>query len=1234
MKDMTKRQKYLLAVIIALLTIVVAMFGPGERYFMSEGATSEISGAPALPEPFKGFLQSANEYASVYFVNGTLSGSSGTISLGRTYNTSCTWFIPRHHLKNTQDDAQYQMIQYKWNGATSIDWHRVSGSYDADFSLWLIEFAAEADVDVFEYGPYDSAQSVSITEVDTDHAFVSFSGCYSSTTVMSSRDYPVIDLTSSTNAEVRDGCLKYSAFWDGAYFQVISSPNIDVQTGTQARASLIEFVSISSVNTASTLAIAYLQGGAATNPLLGGYATISAYASSSTILYLESGLSYSGTTAYWSVVDFGDLLTVQTSVVNTTASTQSFTEDFSAVDTDHAFTVLSGGTYGYAFGGGKLTDNSDAMGYYWYNGWFEDSDTVKYSLGLATPNAYNLIVHVIEAEGNDPPVNDQAPTCSELDDTDNLYAKEKDYSIVTYVSDVDGYADIDYVDLYGYSNDRGTNYWIVRYDEDTNTFSEVTDASDYITLNTGTSSASRSGTDIDATFEIEINWNHPDISDIDLLVVVADSLAQTDSDYYEVNWDIETRLQIVGVAVDDNFGTPDFGIIDGSYFTTGQIYYYGSGTAVAPPSDEVDIWVSVAQYGSTPGPFEGDTITASGYFNVTTYSDDVEGYDTVTVKAVAEGDGSGGTDLIVSGTTTDIYETDSINIVSLSSGDRKPIGTACTGYIGLYYASDGVNWIGSEGSGYSATGSVGGNTWDFSDYNPIVQPGYDFTEIRSSVQAATYDYADVIVLSDTHGLIAQGATLGDPYSESLTMIWDIANITLLTSDGWTVVGYDATISTTVNVTFQYDGGTTTGTVAFSDGQIRSESVAGIYTYDSEDVTISSLTIDIYDWSSAYVLVEGVQIIFDDAEISSVAYYWVQYSVNQVWLIWISGTWTWEINGTTIDTGADGNVVITSYMNGTSDDWAIITPVTGALDDMVIGAFNPTWYYVALTFNVSTTVDGTSYNWQVWSATLEVDILHSIHINDQDIDVEDVWITFNFLTNWGNATYYIKDNETLVGSSFEGTYQIAKPTTVGLHNYTILLNGSQSTIDASSQTWDYSESDYWVWINWKYTVNPVEVSVDVKSILQNNITCIVAFQIYTPSLVFTWSISEAIAGELDSGTLTISESGAYVSIFWEKSAIDSTDSWNLTITAGSSTVVIPGINIIVDSATYEETYNSSSSNVNITEGDENTYVTDEDTDDVDEAQILLIALIGITITGIVAVVVVRVYYLEQLKLANQ
>ncbi|MHA2433968.1 MAG: hypothetical protein ACXADO_12120, partial [Candidatus Thorarchaeota archaeon] len=266
------------------------------------------------------------------------------------------------------------------------------------------------------------------------------------------------------------------------------------------------------------------------------------------------------------------------------------------------------------------------------------------------------------------PSNDQAPTLENPDDTDNMYARYKNYQISVNVSHPSGFANIDTVNLSLWDNTQTTEYWAVSFDEDTETFTEH-DPNGYITLSTSASLNWSSGNDLDIMFVLNITWTHPDISDVDAEQYVNDSATGTDDDFYEVNWDVETRLDLsVGPTLNDGSGTADRGNIDGSITASGTVIYYG-GTA-NPLAVEIDLWISASEYGTQTGPWNATNLANGGTFSHTVYADDVVGQDTYTFKAVVQDAGAGGTDLMQA-TQQDTYIADQIVVQTTTADDTR-----------------------------------------------------------------------------------------------------------------------------------------------------------------------------------------------------------------------------------------------------------------------------------------------------------------------------------------------------------------------------------------------------------------------------------------------------------------------------------------------------------------------------------------------------------------------------------
>ncbi|MHA1614271.1 MAG: hypothetical protein ACTSYJ_05455, partial [Candidatus Thorarchaeota archaeon] len=338
-------------------------------------------------------------------------------------------------------------------------------------------------------------------------------------------------------------------------------------------------------------------------------------------------------------------------------------------------------------------------------------------VGDTTQSSWEIDCSLVHTWDNNVPQNTAAPTISNLDDTSFLYAEYRQYQITTTVSDDDGFAEIDYLEITLTSNDQLTEYWTIRYDEDTDLFTEQSDPSNYITLDAGSSSSIESGNDISATFFITINWNHPDIVDTDAKSEVYDANPSSSLNYYEVDWDVETRLDMSsGPTLTDGSGTLDRGDVDGSMTASGTVTYLGS--TLHPSASDVDIWISAPEYGTQTGPWEATNYEdVGGTFSSTVYADDLVGLDTYTFKAVSEGSGAGGSDQFGSSQTDD-YIADRVQVQSYSTDDsRINVNSSASLHAVLYYDYD--NSFVTDGTvtinGLTATYSGSNGIWDFVD---------------------------------------------------------------------------------------------------------------------------------------------------------------------------------------------------------------------------------------------------------------------------------------------------------------------------------------------------------------------------------------------------------------------------------------------------------------------------------------------------------------------------------------
>ena len=421
------------------------------------------------------------------------------------------------------------------------------------------------------------------------------------------------------------------------------------------------------------------------------------------------------------------------------------------------------------------------------------------------------------------PINDQPASCSNLNDGDNLYAWFDLYEFHSSVTDADGYTHLDYVELSCYDAPGTGLRWRVRFDEDTNVFSVQAGAS-YITL--GASSFTKSGSNLDVTFRMYINWEHPDSSDDCLYQYVRDSEGGSDGDYYLVNYDYETRLAISGNSIDDGIGTDYRGDISSTATAAGTVTYLGS--TIHPLTDMVDVWISAPLH-SGAGPWSDATLD-SGDFSMTIDTDDAVGIDTYTYRVVPESAGFGGANLLA-GSETNTYISDRVEVQYIDSNDHRiNVGDTSVILASLRYeyddahVTDGVVSVNGHPCAYGS-----GGVWNF-------------TETLGAVGAVTYNA--VSVSDNAHG-ISEVNMNGQTHQQ----IWDrviVLNITcprpsnhtnigdILGMYMWITYEYDGTFMTTGTVTMQGIGAAyvSDSIWVFSD----SESTPSSNTYDTVAVS--------------------------------------------------------------------------------------------------------------------------------------------------------------------------------------------------------------------------------------------------------------------------------------------------------------------------------------------------------------------------------------------------------------
>ncbi|MHA2323681.1 MAG: hypothetical protein ACXACG_18805, partial [Candidatus Thorarchaeota archaeon] len=206
--------------------------------------------------------------------------------------------------------------------------------------------------------------------------------------------------------------------------------------------------------------------------------------------------------------------------------------------TTYTVDVSRNGTYWKSFTSvnvSQFIDNSAATTYE-----YTIQNVVSESAYGITAFTSNTVEVTWTTPSNFAPFNNGAPTLVNPDDSDNLYSKLRLYFITSSIVDYDGIADVDYVELSVWDNMRFLEVWRVRYTAATQSFS-IEVGSEYIHLSSS-STFLEFGALLNVTWYIKIDWDHFDLQNVDVQQYVIDGLAVSDSDWFESDWDIETRL--------------------------------------------------------------------------------------------------------------------------------------------------------------------------------------------------------------------------------------------------------------------------------------------------------------------------------------------------------------------------------------------------------------------------------------------------------------------------------------------------------------------------------------------------------------------------------------------------------------------------------------------------------------------------------------------------------------------
>ena len=193
--------------------------------------------------------------------------------------------------------------------------------------------------------------------------------------------------------------------------------------------------------------------------------------------------------------------------------------------------------------------------------------------GITTDGDHFWVVDITDNDIYEYVLTDQTPTItsaaiSDMDDGDNVYDMESYYSFVAVVNDADGATDIDKVYLQG--KNGAAVLWEVRATDLTGAGSwAIQSGATIIDLDTGSCTWGEAGNVGTATFKVRLEWDHPDLANLEIAVYVedGDGLSAGFTDMQTDYWDAIGRL------VTSGFTTTASVAEGGAITSSGNVHY-------------------------------------------------------------------------------------------------------------------------------------------------------------------------------------------------------------------------------------------------------------------------------------------------------------------------------------------------------------------------------------------------------------------------------------------------------------------------------------------------------------------------------------------------------------------------------------------------------------------------------------------------------------------------------------
>jgi hypothetical protein len=376
------------------------------------------------------------------------------------------------------------------------------------------------------------------------------------------------------------------------------------------------------------------------------------------------------------------------------------------------------------------------------------TDANNVAMGWTFGTSDDWAICEVAFKENYAPTNDQLTldlTGASYKNTKTLLCAKQDYKFVYLCSDANGVTDLTYAEIRLDPTGKNVILRATRGSGDAWTFSEYSDPSNYVTLNTGGSSHSTSGNQKTFNFLVTINWNWGDSAEtVTVRCYVIDAGSASDQDDYANIFGVECHLTSASLSVSNYRVNPS------QTSLTFSGYWYYDGTSIAPPDGNyaVVIKLSGVQKGST------DTTLVSGAFSINdvTAESTVASYSYTVEATYMSGAGSFSAVIV-----------DRIKVLSYTVSDsRANINDDVNIDATLIYESD---------STAITTGTITINGYSASHIGSGI---YRITRTSASVTSVTYN--TVAGSESTYGLNTVNQN-----SQATTVIWDRIRIDTLSA---------------------------------------------------------------------------------------------------------------------------------------------------------------------------------------------------------------------------------------------------------------------------------------------------------------------------------------------------------------------------------------------------------------------------------------------------------------------